>query len=154
MRITDDHIAGYQLLEQISGIEFEVVKTEFTSVGGSGQYGIVTLQLEEDNVEWCSFGLMFAIAVLSFAGARPRGVSESYYNEKDEYNVSDFVQGLRYENGELRLHLDYIRGRCLKTDIIVNKTGLVTIETRNRGEALSRWIDQLKGKKLLKIVPK
>lgn len=97
---------------------------------------------------------MFAIAVLSFAGAKPRGVSEDYYNEKDEFSVSDFIKGLRYENGELRLHMDYIRGRCLKTDITVNKTGHVTIETRNRGEALSRWIDQLKGKKLLKIAHK
>jgi hypothetical protein len=42
---------------------------------------------------------------------------------------------------------DYLRGRSLKTDIIVRPNGTVTLTTRGRGKTAWRWLDTLKGKK-------
>ena len=93
------------------------------------------------------------MAALSFNDARPRGVSDRYFLERDEFTVTDFCASLRYERGELDLSIDYVRGRCVKTDITVRPDGRVTIETRGRGDAVLRWLDRIQGKRLLTVVP-
>ena len=50
------------------------------------------------------------------------------------------------------LSADYIRGRSIKTDITIRPDGRTTLATRNRGEAASRWVQRLKGKKVLEVV--
>lgn len=47
---------------------------------------------------------------------------------------------------------DDIRGRRIKTRIVVRSNGTVTLETIGRGKAALRWLDQLKGKKLIQLV--
>ena len=43
-------------------------------------------------------------------------------------------------------------GRMVKTDIDVYADGKVVIQTVNRGEALGRWLDLLKGRRHLAAV--
>ena len=40
----------------------------------------------------------------------------------------------------------------MKTSISAEKDGMVKIGTVNRGEVASRWVDKLKGKKLMQVV--
>ena len=112
-------------------------------------------EMDEDPAElaeWAAFGFLFTLAYLSFADARPRGMSEPDFVEGDELSVSDFVEGLRYERGRLRYSADYLRGRRVKTDVEVRPNGTVELATRGRGKAALRWLDRLKGKKLLEVI--
>ena len=103
-------------------------------------------------VEWAAFGFIFVLAVLSFADARPRGISEVDYSAKDDLTVADFLEGLSFGTRGLHFRADYIRGRSMKTDITVRSDGTVTLTTWGRGEAALRWLDRLKGKKLMELV--
>lgn len=47
---------------------------------------------------------------------------------------------------------DYIRGRCIKTDIVLRPDGKITLKTWTRGEAATRWVRKLKGEKTLGVV--
>ena len=106
----------------------------------------------EDIVEWAAFGFIFVIASLSFHDGRPRGMSGLDFEKEDQFNVADFLEGLTYRRDGLRFHGDYIRGRSLKTEIIVRINGTVAISTWGRGESLYRWLDLMKGKKTLRAV--
>lgn len=148
-----DQIAAYKLIETGTLVEFEVLESEAKpTVSGDSLVTRIELQLEEDDVEWGGLGFIFCIAVLSFHDARPRGASELDFVEGDQFTVADLVECLRYEHGQLRFAADYFRGRCVKTDVTVRQDGRVTLGTRNRGEAALRWIDRIKGKKMLKLV--
>ena len=74
------------------------------------------------------------------------------YEAKDEFKLADFIERLRLVQGELCLDADYIRGRRIKTRIAVRSNGTVTLETIGRGKAAPRWLEQLKGKKLMQLV--
>jgi hypothetical protein len=62
------------------------------------------------------------------------------------------VRHLRFEHGELHFYADYVRGRKLKTTVIVRRDGTFRLETANRGQSATRWIAKLQGKKLLTVV--
>jgi hypothetical protein len=117
------------------------------------------LGLEEDedgepvnDSEHYAFGFIYALGVLSFADARPRGISGMHFEEKDDWSVGDMLRRLRFERGELRFYADYVRGRCMKTTVVVRANGSFMLDTVNRGEAATRWIARLQGKKLLRSV--
>jgi len=101
----------------------------------------------EDEVETFGIGLMFVLAVMSFHDAGPRGYSEKLFVDEDEFTVGDFVGSLRFARGELHLDVDYLRGRCVKTDIVVRRDGWVILETRGRNDVALRWIERLQGKR-------
>jgi hypothetical protein len=105
-----------------------------------------------DVTEWPAFGLIFALAVMSFADARPRGHSVDDFVAADEFTVADFFEGLRFCHGELHFSSDYLSGRCMKTDITVRTDGRVTLTTSSRGQSALRWLDRLQGKTLLHLV--
>ena len=90
--------------------------------------------------------------MLSFADARPRGFSDREYVERDEFRVSDFLAGPKFSNGELHLDTDYVRGRRMKTRVVVRPDGTGTLETIGRGKAALRWIARLKGEKPLRAL--
>jgi hypothetical protein len=73
-------------------------------------------------------------------------------NEEDEFGVTDLFDGLRYVQGELHFSADYLRGRSMKTDIVVRPNGTATLTTQGRGKTTWRWLDRLKGKKHLEPV--
>lgn len=153
---------AFRLLETGVAVPFRVVKEEMLPAVDESEFGMrVTLQLEDpegpeedtpDLVEWGAFGFLFVLALLSFADARPRGFSENEYTETDELRLADFVDGLTFRRGTLHFHADYVRGRRVKTGIIVTAEGAVTIETVGRGKVLLRWIDRLKGEGGLRVV--
>ena len=132
---------------------FEIVKTDIKpTVDNEDMVVDVELQLDEELIESCALGFMFVICLQSFHHGRPRGVSGNWFEDDDEFSVDDFLQGLRYANGSLHIFLDYVRGRCLKTTVTVEKDGKAHLQTYNRGQALTRWLDQLRGKKFLEPV--
>lgn len=102
----------------------------------------------ETTAEWGSIGFMFVLAVLSFAEAKPRNLSEIDYLEKDDLSLSDFMERLRFVS--LRYTADYIRGRRIKTTITVRPDGTVTVDTLGRGKSALRRLERLQGKKLMR----
>lgn len=155
-----DRAAGFKLIETGTLVEFETINTKVEpSPDGETSFVHVELQLGgpdggdgEDQARWGAFGIIFTLAVLSFNDARPRGNSEADFVENDDFTVADLFDGLEFVRGELRFEADYVRGRCMKTDIVVRSDGLVTLQTRSRGESALRWVDRLKGKKTLEAV--
>jgi hypothetical protein len=154
-----DRSAGYQLLETASLVDFRIGEPIIqTCTDGENIFLQVGLMLGNDDeesadiAEWASFGLIFALAVLSFADARPRGLSDKDFVDDDEFTIGDLFECLNFVSGELRFSSDYLRGRCMKTDIVMRKDGQLTLSTRNRGQSALRWLDRLQGKKMLTIV--
>ena len=47
------------------------------------------LVLEDEMVETCALGFLFAVCVLSFHDARPRGVSGHWYEDDDELTIEE-----------------------------------------------------------------
>lgn len=159
--MSTDRSVGHKLLETGTLVEFEVKNTNIEpALDGETSFVHIDIQLGgdeggdgEEQAEWGAFGFMFALAVLSFTDGRPRGYSEKEFIETDEFTVADFFEGLKFTRGALHFDADYVRGRCMKTEIIVRRDGLVTLETRGRGESALRWVERLKGKKALELVP-
>lgn len=152
--------AGHQLLKTASLVDFRIGEPAIHACT-DGENLALTVDLvlsanadedPADIAEWASFGLIYALAALSFADARPRGASGMDFTENDEFTVGDLFDCLRFVDGELRFMSDYLRGRCMKTDITVRKDGLLTLHTRLRGQAALRWLDRLQGKKTLTLL--
>ncbi|MCC7381753.1 MAG: hypothetical protein IT384_07975 [Deltaproteobacteria bacterium] len=162
---SSDRSAAYELLNNGTLLLFDVIDTSVEeSVGGDEALVEIQIQLRDEDdedredgddvesVAWGAFGFIFVLATLSFADARPRGYSEKEFVADDEFTVADLLAHLRFERGELHFSVDYLRGRCAKTDVVVRRNGRVTLTTRCRGEAPLRWIDRLKGKKVLERI--
>jgi hypothetical protein len=156
---SNDRLAGYKLLETGVLVAFEITETHFepSPNGGFARVAVQLGEVDEDGErsedhEWGALGFIFCIASLSFHDARPRGVSGMDFADRDELTVADLHDGLRFSKAGLRFSADYIRGRCVKTDITVSPNGSATIETRNRGESAFRWVERLKGKTHLRTV--
>lgn len=157
-----DHGAGEALLRTGVIVPVRIVDEAVVSGADEGEFALhLTLSFDDEDspeedraevVEWGALGFLFAIGVLSFADARPRGLSEIEYVESDDFRVSDLVAGLKFQNGELHLDTDYLRGRRLKTRVAVRPDGTGTLETIGRGKAALRWIARLKGEKPLRAL--
>ena len=133
--------------------ELEIVETAITPTTGNDDLHVgIELQVDEELVESCAFGLIFVLGVLSFADARPRGVSGRWFDDEDQFNAGDLLRHLRFESGRLYMYVDYLRGRCVKTTVEVSGDGKVILDTVNRGQAATRWVDLLRGKKFLRPV--
>jgi hypothetical protein len=151
-----DRSAGYKLLEIASLVDFRIGEPIIQAcTDGENLFLRVDVLFEEDPAdvaEWASFGLIFALAVFSFADARPRGASEMDFVDDDKHTLADWFECQRFIDGELKFSSDYLRGRCVKTDMTVRKNGQLALSTRNRGKAALRWLDRLQGKKMLKLI--
>jgi len=163
----DAYLIGANLLNTGTLVSFRIVEEEVLPAHDEAEFGMRLLlkfvpeegeddqdqdEVAEDTAEWGAFGFMFALGVLSFAEAKPRNLSTADYHEKDQFNVADFIEGLRFVRGELRFDVDYIRGRRIKTRIAVRANGTVRLETVGRGKAVLRWLERMRGKKLLQLV--
>lgn len=158
---------AYQLLKTGTVVAFRVLQEKVLPTPDEAEFGLrlelkfVAVDEEDDleddeaaeaTAEWGSFGFLFVLGALSFDEAKPRAASAVEYLDHDEFKVSDFIAGLRYVRGELHFDADYIRGRRIKTRVIVRSNGTCTIETIGRGKAAVRWLERLKGKKLMQVV--
>jgi hypothetical protein len=157
----DQHVAR-ELLRTAAVVPFTVTAHEVIPGGDEGEFS-VRLEISfadegspdqdrEDIVEWGALGFLFALGVLSFADARPRGLSEAEFDPNDDFRLADFVAALKFRNGELHLDTDYVRGRRMKTRAIVRAEGTALIETRGRGKAVLNRMCRLKGEKALRAV--
>ena len=174
-----DRTAAYKLIHDAILVQFEIVEKHIEPSLGDEGNSIVRIELrlggpaededqgdggddidseEEredaaaDQAEWAGFGFIFTLATLSFGDARPRAYTGPNFVEKDEFTITDLFEGLKFVHGELHFSADYIRDRCIKTHITVRRDGRVTLETTNRGEAATRWLDRLKGNKMMAVV--
>lgn len=157
----DEPPIEYELLHQATLAEIAVTQTQINPTSADDKHvcleGRLGLEEDEDgepgdDVEHYAFGFIYALGVLSFADARPRGVSGVDFEETDQWTVGDMLRCLRFERGELHFHADYVRGRCIKTTVIVRADGTFLLESVNRGEAATRWIAKLQGKEHLRAV--
>lgn len=80
--------------------------------------------------------------------AARRSTTSNETNGRSAISVSTCASG----RGALSLDTDYVRGRMMKTRVMVWPTGVVEIETTNRHQMATRWIETLKGKKHLRLV--
>ena len=144
----------YQLVRDATLWDFKVTGTEITPTVGDEDFNVqIELQVEEEGIEHVAIPVIFTLAMLSFHDARPRGVSGQWFEEEDMLTAADLLRHLEFRHGKLYLYIDYLRGRCVKTSVKVDKDGKVTLQTVNRGQAATRWIENLKGKKTLRAVP-
>jgi hypothetical protein len=153
--------AERSLLETGTRVEFRVVDTHLELGPDPEQFGVRAELVFEGNdgadpaeiAEWGAFGFLFALAVLSFHDARPRGASEREFLPHDAFTVADFFACLSFCRDGLRLEADYVRGRRMKTTVTVRPDGTVTLATWGRGRSAVRWLDQLQGRKWIAAVP-
>jgi hypothetical protein len=151
----------YELLRQATLAEIVVADTGINPTSADDRHvrieGRLGLEEDEDgepanDAEHYAFGFIYALGVLSFADARPRGGSGMHFEENDDWAVGDMLRRLRFERGELHFYADYVRGRCMKTTVIVRADGAFVLDAVNRGEAATRWIAKLQGKNLLRAI--
>lgn len=145
----------YDLLRSAMCVEIKVAMTEKQPTTADDWHVKIEGRIgdeDDEDVEFAGMGLIYVLGLLSFADARPRGYSEADFISTDEWTAADMLRNFRFERGELAFYADYVRGRCVKTEVRVRKDGTFTLTTTNRGEAATRWIDRLQGKKLLEVV--
>jgi hypothetical protein len=111
-----------------------------------------TCHVHRDDVPWAAVPLIYTVSAQSFMDARPRGASEIDFFARDEWRFADLLSRLRLERGALVFDADYVRGRMMKTMIVVEPTGKLVVETRNRHEMALRWLNAIKGKKHLRLL--
>jgi hypothetical protein len=140
----------YELLHDLLAFDLKVVESERSDFHGAVHMKMV-LSEDPDILATCSFALIYGLGVLSFADARPRGVSGIDFEEGDQWYVPDMLRHLQYEHGELHFYADYVRGRMMKTTIDIRQDGTIRLETINRGESAARWVATLQGKKKLAV---
>jgi hypothetical protein len=107
----------------------------------------IKVHIDEDEVEISAFGIMYCISLLSFLQGRPAGISGIDYQVQDIWSVEDFHCHLSFIHGKLRFDADYVRGRLIKTVVEISKDGTILIETRNRADLASQWVEYLLGKR-------
>lgn len=156
----NDRQAGLRLLEQAVVTDFEILRSEVFAGPDGGEFGLrIELRFVRDDEDTFAsddsgaLGLLFAIGVLSFADARPRGTSDINYREQDEFGVGDFLNCLSHSvGGQLRFDADYVRGRRMKTRIVVSPDGALVIDTQGRGKSAEHWLARLQGGQRLRPI--
>jgi hypothetical protein len=157
-----DNAAGEALLRTGVVVPVRIVEEVVTPGPDEGEFGLhLNISFDDDEipeedraevVEWGAFGFLFVIGALSFHDARPRRASEIDYRDDDEFRVGDFLECIRYRNGELQFDADYLRGRRMKTQARVRAGGTGFIETVGCGKAATHWIARLMGGQPMRAV--
>lgn len=143
----------YKLIRDASLLDVEIIESDVRPTVGEEDWVVrMRLQVDEDLLDSCAYGLIFALGVLSFHDARPRGVSDNWFEDGDRFTTADLLNHIRFASGKLHMYVDYLRGRCVKTTVEVASDGKVRLETVNRGKAALAWVARLQGKKLLQPI--
>ena len=146
--------AEYELLKEIVALDLKAIETTIENSPADPEIVIAKMILEDDPaiLSTCAWALIYALGVMSFADARPRGNSDIDFVPDDQWCVADMLKHLSFERGRLQFRADYVRGRLMKTSVVIDKEGKIVVETINRGEALTRWIAKLRGAKTLGVI--
>lgn len=146
-----EKLAGFRLLEETIGIPIEIISNEYEEIPGYedsiNTYQTIVFQIKEEEPDDSAVGVLLALAFMSFSFSAPRGMSQIEYDPNEEWTLGHFLNGLKYQHGSLCFSADYQSGRLMKTDIVFECGGKVTIATRNRGRGAERWLTNLGGKK-------
>ena len=137
-----DRRMSVNLLRQLEGgLVIDFVEAIPHEVAGHESIEI-KLKISEDDVETSAFGLIFTIASLSFQDSLPAGYSKKLFQFHDEYRVEDFLPQLKYHMGRLWWSSDYVRGRRMKTTVVIDREGNVGMTVLDRGHELPmRWVE-------------
>ncbi len=150
-----DSTAARFMAEAI-GTEIEITSNEFQErPGPEGQaysYQKIVFQMKDEEPDLFAISILFTLSLMSLTYAAPRGYSEKLFIPDEEWNLDYFIQGLTYENKNLCFSADYVSGRMMKTEIIFESGGKVTLEDRNRGRGAERWLTHLQGKRHIQPV--
>ncbi len=131
---------------QATTTKFKLVGSNSSKVGDIPSQHI-RLLIDEDDVETAAFGILYSVSLLSFLQARPAGISHIDFREPDIWSVEDLLRHLSFEHGKLHFYADYVRGRLMKTTVEISKDGSVVIETINRADEATQWVEYLLGKR-------
>lgn len=143
---------AHELIKQAAAlVDLKMIDTHIDNFMDNTRVKI-TMEEDPEVLESCALGLIFTFGVLSFHDAKPRGVSAEYADGVDEFAVSDLVRHLRFPKGRISFYADYVHGRMMKTSVEVWPDGKVVLETVNRGEAATRWVARIQGKKIVSLV--
>lgn len=112
----------------------------------------IDCKIESDEISTSAFGLIYTLSVLSFRDARPAGYTENQYDETDNWQAIDMLRNLEFNEVGLCFYADYVRGRRMKTTIIVRDNGSISLETSGRGDAATRWVATVQGKKVMSVI--
>jgi len=149
----------FQLLDNTIGIEIDIISNDFQETPGGhdstpNTNQEIVFQIKEEEPDLSAMGVLYALSLMSFSYAAPRGYSAEYFIPDEQWSLGYFVQGLEFKNRLLCFSADYVSGRMMKTDIIFESGGKVKLSTRNRGRGAERWLTHLQGKKHIKVVEK
>lgn len=143
----------HDLIRTGIAVDFEVSSTKIDPTPAGDDTRVrIELRLPEEDVEVFAFGVIYVLGVLSFHDGRPRGVSGKWFEDDDDWSAADMLRHLEFRHGRLCFYADYVRGRCMKTRIEISSDGSVSLETVNRGEAATRWVDRLLGKRFIAAI--
>ncbi|MCK9364565.1 MAG: hypothetical protein M0P74_13325 [Syntrophales bacterium] len=146
-----------ELLENTIGIiNISILSNELQETpgyeGDRGSFHKIVFQIEEDEPDISAIGILFSLSLMSFTYAAPRGYSENDFIPDEDWQLGYFIHGLEFEGGNLHFSSDYISGRMMKTAIIYEPGGKVTLTAINRGKSADRWMTHLQGKRHLSLV--
>lgn len=154
-----DQQATAELLRTGVIVDFEVTGTQIHEGPDPAEFAVeielrfpINPATDENDLGWGAFGFVFVIGVLSFADARSREASALDYAEKDDFYIGDLISCLSWEDGALKFDADYIRGRRMKTRLVLKSDGSGCLTTMGRGKAAIHWLERLKGQKPLQLV--
>src|SRR5438876_7077357 len=93
-----DEPIEHELLRNAVAAEVTVTSSEVSPTSTGDRYVRIEGRLGDDensHVEWAAVGFIYALGVLSFAAARPRGVSGMDFEEKDQCAYTGPTQALK-----------------------------------------------------------
>jgi hypothetical protein len=147
---------GNRLLAETIGIPIEIISSDYEEIPAVedtvSTYQEIVFKIKEDDPDDWAIGVLFALSLMSFSFAVPRGMSEMHFIPDEDWNLEYFLEGLRYRWRKICFTSDYVSGRLMKTDIDFESGGKVKIVTRNRGRGAERWLTHLQGKKHITAV--
>jgi hypothetical protein len=121
-------IIPIKLLEETIGIAIDIISNDYnetpTTLGETLTYHKVVFQVNEEEPDIFAIGVLFTLSLMAFTFAGPRGYSYTDFLPDEEWNLGYFVEGLRYEHGNIEFTSDYVSGRIVKTDIYTSLVGM------------------------------
>jgi hypothetical protein len=148
--MSDTRRLEYKLVHDALLLDVELIETDARPTALDEDWAVrIQFRTDPDLIQSCVHGLLFAVGAISFNDARPRGDSGQWFEPTDQFTAADLLEHLRFEQGKLRLEIDYLRGRCVQTTVEVASDGKVRLETVNRGKSAVAWVTRLQGKQLL-----
>lgn len=142
---------SHRYLKETIGLQVNIISNDYSGFKDN-EYHKIVFQVNEEEPDIFSLGILYCLSLFSFIYAGSRGYSEKIFKPDEEWRLDYFLEGLEFIDGTLKYSGDYVSGRHMKTTIIYTPGGLVTLETRNRGKGADRWMLHLQGKKHIQPV--